>query len=153
MKQRQCTQNYKIKPVLQKTREIIGRRPRISSARPPFVVQWMGISTDEWMRCKDARVGWTENAYPLIEAGMSRADCVSWFNEHYPGQPIAKSSCVGCPFHSSREMVDVVPATTLTAWREPSPWTNTCENQPASPSRRTASQSTYTPACAHLLKC
>ena len=34
---------------------------------------------------------------------MSRSDCVSWFQEHYPGQPIAKSSCVGCPYHSDRE--------------------------------------------------
>ena len=100
---RQCTERYKIEPIRQKTREIIGRRPRISSARPPFVVQWMGISTDEWMRCKDARVGWTANAYPLIEVGMSRLDCVSWFNDRYPGQPIAKSSCVGCPYHSPRE--------------------------------------------------
>ena len=99
---RQCTEKYKIDPIRQKTREIIGRRPRISSARPPFVVQWMGISTDEWMRCKDSREGWTANAYPLIEAGMSRADCVSWFNDRYPGQPIAKSSCVGCPYHSPR---------------------------------------------------
>ena len=100
---RQCTEKYKIEPIRQKTREIIGRRPRISSARPPFVVQWMGISTDEWMRCKDSRVAWAANAYPLIEAGMSRADCVSWFNHRYPGQPIAKSSCVGCPYHSPRE--------------------------------------------------
>ena len=104
---RQCTERYKIEPIRHKVREIIGRRPRISSARPPFVVQWMGISTDEWMRCKDARVGWTENAYPLIEVGMSRADCVSWFNHHYPGQPIAKSSCVGCPYHSNREWLNL----------------------------------------------
>ena len=100
---RQCTEKYKIDPIRHKMREIIGRRPRISSARPPFVVQWMGISTDEWMRCKDARVGWIANAYPLIEVGMSRADCVSWFNERFPSQPIAKSSCVGCPYHSARE--------------------------------------------------
>ena len=104
---RQCTERYKIEPIRHKVREIIGRRPRISSARPPFVVQWMGISTDEWMRCKDARVGWTENAYPLIEVGMSRADCVSWFNEHYPGQLLAKSSCVGCPYHSNREWLNL----------------------------------------------
>ena len=104
---RQCTERYKIEPIQRKVREIIGRRPRIRATKAPFLVQWMGISTDEWMRCKDARVGWIENAYPLIEAGMSRDDCVSWFRDRYPGQPIAKSSCVGCPFHSDRQWLDL----------------------------------------------
>ena len=104
---RQCTQKYKIEPIRRKARDIIGRSPRTRRNRPPFLVQWMGISTDEWMRCKDSRVEWTENAYPLIEVGMSRADCVSWFNEHYPGQLLAKSSCVGCPFHTNREWLNL----------------------------------------------
>ena len=100
---RQCTSRYKIEPIQQVSRQTIGRKPRTRGDQPPFLVQWLGISIDEWMRCKDARERWIENAYPLIEAGMSRSDCIAWFTERYPGQPIAKSSCVGCPYHSNRE--------------------------------------------------
>ncbi len=104
---RQCTGKYKIEPIRHQAREIIGRRPRVRGDRPPFMVQWMGISTDEWMRCKDARVRWIQNAYPLIEAGMSRSDCITWFQRRYPGQPLAKSSCIGCPYHSNREWLQL----------------------------------------------
>ena len=107
MSQRQCTEIYKIEPIRRKAREIIGRGLRTRRNRPPFLVQWMGISTDEWMRGKDSRVEWTQNAYPLIEAGMSRVDCFSWFQSRYPGQTIAKSSCVGCPFHANREWLSL----------------------------------------------
>ena len=103
MRRRQCTQHYKIEPIIRQVKAIVGRKPRTRHNRPPFAVQWLGISTDEWMRCKDARQGWIKNAYPLIEAGMSRSDCVSWFGRNYPGRPLVKSSCVGCPYHSSRE--------------------------------------------------
>ncbi len=37
---------------------------------------------------------------------MSRTDCVAWFRERYPGRPIAKSSCVGCPYHSNAEWLN-----------------------------------------------
>ena len=104
---RQCTEKYKIEPIRHQAREIIGRRPRVRGDRPPFMVQWMGISTDEWMRCKDSRERWIQNAYPLIEAGMSRSDCAAWFQQHYPGQPLAKSSCIGCPYHSNREWLQL----------------------------------------------
>ena len=104
---RQCTSDFKIAPIRRQAREIIGRRPRVRGDRPPFMVQWMGISTDEWMRCKDSRERWIQNAYPLIEAGMSRSDCAAWFQQHYPGQPLAKSSCIGCPYHSNREWLQL----------------------------------------------
>jgi hypothetical protein len=48
---------------------------------------------------KSARQAWMRNRFPLIEAGMSRRDCLRWLAERgYPTPP--KSSCVGCPFHS-----------------------------------------------------
>jgi hypothetical protein len=41
-----------------------------------------------------------ENRWPLIEARMSRWDCLKWLERHgYPAPP--KSSCIGCPFHSN----------------------------------------------------
>ena len=34
---------------------------------------------------------------------LTRSDCIQWFNENYPEQPLVKSSCVGCPFQSDQE--------------------------------------------------
>ena len=103
MRRRQCTQQYKIRPIIQKIREVIRRTNRTRRDKGPFATQWIGISTDEWMRTKDAKDPWIQNAYPLIEMGMSRRDCAAWFREEYPGRLLAKSACVGCPYHSNRE--------------------------------------------------
>ena len=100
---RQCTSNYKIVPILREIRSIVGRIPLTRHHKPPFVCQWIGISTDEWHRAKDAREKWIYNAQPLIEMGMSRDDCLAWWQERYPDRRLVKSSCVGCPFHSDRE--------------------------------------------------
>lgn len=103
MRPRQCTQNYKIKPILKEIRQLTGRKAGTRHSKPPFVVQWMGISIDELIRCKDAQEAWLQNSYPLIEARMSRDDCTTWFRTNYPDQPLNKSSCVGCPYHSDRD--------------------------------------------------
>ena len=101
MGKRQCTQQYKIKPIRREVRRLLGMGVR---GNPPqgAAVQWIGISTDEWIRQKDSQVQYIVNRHPLIEAGMSRTDCVAWFAERYPGRNLSKSSCVGCPFHSDR---------------------------------------------------
>ena len=100
---RQCTSNYKIQPILREIRSILERVPRTRHHKPPFACQWLGISTDEWHRAKDARDRWVHNAHPLLDANMSRTDCLAYFKERYPDQPLNKSSCVGCPFHSDRD--------------------------------------------------
>ena len=103
MRHRQCTTNYKVKPIIKHLKSCIGRKPHTRKNKPPYAVQWMGITTDEWMRCKNSKDTWIHNAYPLIDANMTRHDCLEWFHEQYPGQPLAKSSCVGCPYHSNRD--------------------------------------------------
>ncbi len=97
MGRRQCTREAKIAPIRKEIRRLLGvakgkRATRFS------VEQWIGISTDEMQRMKDARESWITHRWPLIEARMSRADCYAWLDRHgYPRPP--KSSCVGCPFH------------------------------------------------------
>lgn len=103
MRQRQCTTNYKVTPIIRHIRRTLGRKTSTRGHNPPFAVQWIGITPDEWMRAKDSRNPWVHNAHPLIDAAMSRHDCVEWFRHHYPNQPLAKSSCVGCPYHSNRD--------------------------------------------------
>ena len=109
MGQRQCTKNYKIEPIRREVRRLLGYGPK-SRIPAGTANQWIGISTDEWMRMKPSGVKYIENIWPLIDAGMSRADCVRWFSANYPGQPLAKSSCIGCPYHSDRQWLDLAKA-------------------------------------------
>jgi len=99
---RKCTRDYKIVPLLRKVKEIVGlgRRPdRI------LVRQWIGISTDEAHRMKPpakADRAWTQHWWPLIDASMSRQDCLRWMESRgYPTPP--RSACVFCPYHSAAE--------------------------------------------------
>lgn len=96
---RQCTVEYKITPVRQKIREMIGLQPRQHGPKVPVVEQWIGISMDEIERVRQSDDKWVQNRWPLIEAGMDRRQCIDWMiaNE-YPEPP--KSACIGCPYHS-----------------------------------------------------
>ena len=114
MLRRECTSNYKIKPIQRRAKELLGRDPdepiRVSE---PLVRQWIGISADEWVRVKQSRVRWIANWHPLIdratkdgppphERWMSRQDCINWLIEHaYPIPP--RSACVFCPYRSAAE--------------------------------------------------
>lgn len=98
MGRRQCTHEYKLKPLHWKWRELLGkdRRQRI----PPGTVEvWIGISTDEAYRMKPGTADWTVNRWPLIEQRMSRVDCMRWLERHGYSVP-PKSSCIGCPYHN-----------------------------------------------------
>lgn len=98
MGRRQCTSEYKLKPIMHKTRELlgVGRHGRIPAGT---VEQWIGISTDEATRMKDAKQRYFRNRWPLIERGISRQDCYTWLSSRgFPKPP--KSACIGCPFHS-----------------------------------------------------
>ena len=109
---RQCTQNYKIQPIRQWIRRRIGGKGRAE--------QWIGISRDEIHRMKPNDVKWLKNRWPLVELGMSRADCLAWWERHYPGIVPPKSACLGCPFHSNRVWIDLYRRSLKTpdGWRE-----------------------------------
>ena len=102
---RQCTTKYKIRPIRRKIRQLIGYPGRANIPHGLRVKQTFGISLDEHIRMRDSDTAYIENVYPLIDVGMDRNDCMSWWEKHYPEQPLAKSACVGCPFHSAREWV------------------------------------------------
>ena len=56
---------------------------------------------------KPSRDVWVQNIWPLIDKNMSRQDCLRWFEKHYPNRPLAKSACIGCPFHNTAEWRDM----------------------------------------------
>lgn len=103
MLRRQCTSEFKIKPMLQKVRELIGLRKGQRGQRHRIqAVQWIGISVDEATRMKPSRVHWIERRWPLVEIRMSRNDCLKWLKKrNYPLPP--PSACTFCPYHSDAE--------------------------------------------------
>ena len=105
MGRRQCTGEFKIIPVQKKIRELLGyeKYKRIPEGAATV---WIGISTDESIRMKPSQVKWINHRWPLIENGMSRMQCLEWFEQHNMPQP-PKSSCLGCPFHSDKQWIEI----------------------------------------------
>lgn len=96
------TGEYKIKPIKKKVREILGYPYPARIPKGVFVEQWVGISTDEFHRAKDADVRYMRNRHPLIDMGWSREDCI----RHLTSIGLAdtpKSSFLGCPFHGNAQ--------------------------------------------------
>lgn len=96
MGRRQCTKEYKLRPIQRKVVELLGGR------RPAGGCEMLiGISTDEASRARTSRVRYVVNRYPLLDASMSRRQCeakLKSFGWHAP-----RSACVACPFHSDEE--------------------------------------------------
>ena len=101
MLMRQCTADYKIKPVTKKVRELLGyKKGERVDLKEVKVEMLLGISTDELRRMRMNRLRYIDNQYPLInDFGMSRQDCIAWMKDN--GYPMpTKSACYFCPFHS-----------------------------------------------------
>ena len=102
MVNRICTADYKIKPVVKKVKEIMGHVKNTRLPTEPMVNVWIGISTDEAQRMKPSRYPFITHRWPLIEAGVSRIQCLAWIKDNgFPTPP--RSSCIICPFHSDAE--------------------------------------------------
>jgi len=87
---RNCTVHFKIKPIAKWIRK-----------HAPSCTLGKGISTDEPHRATPSREddGYT-SAYPLIELGLSRGDCLRVVREAGLPQP-PKSSCWFCPYKTT----------------------------------------------------
>jgi hypothetical protein len=98
MGRRQCTREYKLDPLWRKMRELVGRKGKVEVC--------IGISVDESHRMKPARNQWQIHTWPLIDLRMTRADCLAWMERSGYPQP-AKSSCLGCPYHSDAQWQEI----------------------------------------------
>jgi len=107
MGRRQCTAEYKVAPIRKRQRELLGVQPQRRVPKGTEVEQWLGISTDEAGRIKPSRDKWQINHWPLIDADMSRQDCIKWFDAKYPARQLSKSACIGCPFHNNNNWRDL----------------------------------------------
>jgi hypothetical protein len=100
MARRQCTHKLKVKPIRRAIRQLLAERG-VKSPRPGAVLQVFGISSDEFQRMRTSDVGYIEHAYPLVERGWTRQDCVAFLQRR--GWDAPRSACIGCPFHSDHE--------------------------------------------------
>jgi len=112
---RQCTSEYKIRPVMRKIKELHGVK-KGERMNGKTVDLWMGISLDEIQRMKEARDKWCNHVFPLINKRMRRGDCLEWMKRNgYPEPP--RSACVYCPYHSNHEWRKIK-TTDPNAWDE-----------------------------------
>jgi len=107
MLHRQCTKEYKIIPLRQAIQRFLAKKGQAKVNKAGAIrvkpgvqaVLWLGISKDEWTRARTSGVAWLRHEYPLLDKGMSRADCAAWLRKH--GLPVPKkSSCLICPYHT-----------------------------------------------------
>jgi len=91
---RNCTVEFKIKPIA-----------KWIKANAPGCILGKGISTDEPHRATPSREddGYT-SAYPLIELGVSRDDCLRLVANFGLPQP-PKSSCWFCPYKTTDQWI------------------------------------------------
>lgn len=109
---RNCTVDYKVRPIARKIKEMVGCASR--GRMKQQVVVWLGISMDEVQRMKratydekrrpqwlgqDASYKWQQLAYPLIEMGWDRQDCLNYLSQ-CGFEDVPKSACVFCPYRS-----------------------------------------------------
>lgn len=111
MARRQCTSEYKLKPIKGKVREVLGYVHPIPVPRGVVAEQAIGISTDEIGRVRDSGIGYLKSVFPLIDLDMSRSDCERYLRSRGWGDT-TKSACIGCPYSGNarwREMRDTAP--------------------------------------------
>lgn len=114
MTRRQCTSEYKLKPIKRQVRQMLGYPHPTRVPNGVYAEQWIGISTDERDRAidkdtlelKTGGLRYSRNRYPLLELNMSRDQCRALLTATGFGST-PKSACIGCPFHTNAQWRDL----------------------------------------------
>ena len=108
MVQRQCTADFKVKPIERMIREHCGGQFGRPLPKETIVHQYMGLSYDEpkrVIRVKERFLAKPKNwlvHFPLWEMQMTRGDCIAYLRGKLPYE-VPRSACVFCPFKSDSE--------------------------------------------------
>jgi len=100
---RQCTWDFKVVPIRKRIRPMLAKGEVCQMIR--------GISFDERHRAKPSDVKWAVHEHPLVDMGITRADCLRWMLKHGYNLP-PRSACVYCPNRCNAEwqkMRDLAP--------------------------------------------
>ncbi len=100
--QRQCTSDYKIKPIHREIRRILGRQ-RLRYTSIEIV---MGVSYDEMRRMAYPEKEWGIHCYPLVANLLTREDCIKYYEDNGMPKP-PRSACIMCPYRSDREWLEM----------------------------------------------
>lgn len=105
---RQCTAEYKIKPIEKKIRELVGATPGRPLPQGVTVTQVFGLSFDEPRRVDRVRAQFASRKqwaaeFPLFDDFVTRADCVRYLRKRLPDRQVPRSACVFCPYKSDDE--------------------------------------------------
>lgn len=101
MLRRQCTSKFKIGPIRREVRRLL------AAAGETRCEQLFGISADEVQRMRTSDVKYVTHAYPLVDRGWRRSDCVAYLAGL--GIDAPRSACIGCPYRSDREWRALAP--------------------------------------------
>jgi hypothetical protein len=110
MTRRQCTSEYKLKPIKAQVRQLLGYPHPKPVPRGLHAEQWIGISRDEFGRAKDSGIQYLKSEHPLLymdgaadgNEGWTRDDCIRYLRANGWGST-PKSACIGCPFHGNAQ--------------------------------------------------
>ena len=113
MTRRQCTKEYKTDVVERAIRrDILSLEPRKHVPKDVEIFQYLGMSADERKRIVRVRAVFTDSRYakpvfPLLDLGMTRADCVRWLKNYGVPHETPRSACTFCPYHSDDEWLRI----------------------------------------------
>ena len=106
--QRQCTADFKVKPIERTIRERCGGQFGKPLPKGVVVHQYMGLSFDEPKRVIRVKqrflakpASWKVH-FPLWEMQMTRSDCVAYLKSKLTHE-VPRSACVFCPFKADSE--------------------------------------------------
>lgn len=142
MARRQCTSEYKLKPIKREVRRLLGYPHPTPVPRNVQAEVAIGISTEEIGRARDSDVKYMRNVFPLLDLGWSRKDCERYLKS-IGWTSVSKSACIGCPFHGNRR------------WREmrdkyPEEWADAVEFDAAIRNGSARANATGTPLRGHM---
>lgn len=106
--QRQCTADFKVKPIEKLIRERVGATPGRPVSKDITIHQYMGLSFDEPKRVIRVKQRFTAKPsnwkvhFPLWEMQYDRGDCKAYLRDRMPYE-VPRSACVFCPFKSDEE--------------------------------------------------
>lgn len=106
MARRQCTSEYKIRPLKREARPLLGFPHPTRVPTGVYVTQAIGISVDDVHRAKDADVRYLRNVFPLLDLGWTRRDYRAYLTAHGWGDT-PRSACVGCPYRSNTSWAEL----------------------------------------------
>lgn len=105
---RQCTSEYKILPIEQEIRRLLGVMPKQRIPKHVSITQIFGLSFDEPKRVARVKLRYAMRKqwkceFPLFDDFMTRGDCQKYLKERIPNIHVPRSACVYCPYRNNDE--------------------------------------------------